>query len=114
VAKYIVFIYDDEARIGSASPDAFQATLEGHQKFAATHGQSLRGGGRLAPGASGLSVRTAADGAQAAGEPGPFLPEAGSYIGGYYIIEADDIIQAGKIASDVPAPFGGVEVREIV
>ncbi|HEX3648449.1 MAG TPA: YciI family protein [Pseudonocardiaceae bacterium] len=34
-------------------------------------------------------------------------------MGGYYLIEADDLDQAIKIAQMVPARFGGVEVRPV-
>lgn len=114
MAKYVIFIYNDEARLGGAGPDTIQATVEGHQKFAAGHGQSLRGGGRLAPSASAVSIRAGDDGAPAVSQPGSFLPGGDPRIGGYYIIEADDITQAADIARDVPAPFGGVEVRELI
>jgi hypothetical protein len=114
MAKYVIFIYNDEAQLGGAGPDTVQETLEGHQKFAAGHGQSLRGGGRLAPSASALSIRTGDDGAPAVSQSGAFIPGAAQRIGGYYIIEADDITQAADIARDVPAPFGGVEVRELI
>jgi hypothetical protein len=35
-------------------------------------------------------------------------------IGGYYLIEAADMDEALRIASDVPTPFGGVELRPVV
>jgi hypothetical protein len=114
MAKYVVFIYDDEAQLGSASADVIQSTVEGHQKFAERHGGSLRGGGRVAPSAAAVSIRPGSDGAPATRQPGPFLGHSGPRITGYYIIEAGDIDEAVEMASDVPAPFGGVEVRSLV
>ena len=43
---------------------------------------------------------------------GPFA-ETKEAIGGYYVIEAADLDEAIAIASQVPAEFGGVEVRPI-
>jgi hypothetical protein len=105
--KYIVFIYDDEAALGSAGAEAIGANGQSHQKFAEKHGQTLRGGGRLAPSTGTVTIR---DG-ESATEPFAKSPDQ---IGGYYIIEADDAAQAAEIAKDVPAPWGGVEVRELV
>jgi len=43
---------------------------------------------------------------------GPFA-ETKEGLGGYYLIEAANLDDAIAIAKDVPAPFGGVEVRPI-
>ncbi|REF98882.1 hypothetical protein DFJ67_4907 [Asanoa ferruginea] len=108
MAKYILFIHDDEAQLAGASQEVIASVLEGHQKFAAQHGPALRGGGRLAPTTAAQAVRgdTVAT--------GPFTAGTTTAIGGYYIVEADSPERAGEIAKDVPAPFGGVEVRELV
>jgi hypothetical protein len=108
MAKYMLFIHDDEAKLGSAGPDVFTAIQEGHQKFATQHGPALRGGGRLAPSASARTVR---DGTVTAE---PFTPGATHAIGGFYIIEAESAEQAAEIAKDVPSTSGGVEVRELI
>ncbi len=41
---------------------------------------------------------------------GPFA-ETKEALGGYYLIEAADLDEALALAKQVPAPFGGVEVR---
>src|SRR5258708_26092222 len=109
MAKYIVFIYVDEAQMGGAGADVIQSIAEGHKKFAEKHGASLRGGGRLAPGAQAVSLRY-----DSGRQPAPFLTDAVHRVGGYYVIEAADMDEAASIASDVPANFGGLEVRELV
>jgi hypothetical protein len=43
---------------------------------------------------------------------GPFA-ETKEALGGYYVIDAADLDQALAIAKQVPAPFGGVEVRPV-
>jgi hypothetical protein len=44
---------------------------------------------------------------------GPF-PETKEALGGYYLIEAADLDAALAIAKQVPAEFGGVEVRPLM
>jgi hypothetical protein len=114
MAKYMIFIYDDEAQLSSAGADTIQSILQGHEKFAARHGAALRGGGRLGPAADAVTVPAGANGSPAQSRAGLFLSDAKHRIGGYYIVEADDIDQAVDMARDVPASYGGVEVRELV
>jgi hypothetical protein len=57
------------------------------------------------------SIRHRADGGVAVSD-GAFA-ETKEVIGGYYLIEAADLDEALHIAAQVPAPFGGVEVRPI-
>ena len=44
---------------------------------------------------------------------GPFA-ETKEALGGYYLIEAPDLDAAIAIAKQVPAAFGGVEVRPVM
>ena len=43
---------------------------------------------------------------------GPFA-ETKEALGGFYLVDAADLDEALAIAKEVPAPFGGVEVRPI-
>ena len=43
---------------------------------------------------------------------GPFA-ETKEALGGFYLVEAADLDEALVIAREVPAPFGGVEVRPV-
>jgi len=43
---------------------------------------------------------------------GPFA-EAKEALGGFYLVEAADLDEALELAKQVPAPFGGVEVRPV-
>jgi hypothetical protein len=113
MAKYMVFIYNDEALLNGADADTIQSILAGHEKFRASHGGSIRGGGRLAPSVGSVTIRAGDGDAPLAAQSGPFLLDTAERVSGYYIIEADSIDQAAQIASDVPA-LGGVEVRQLV
>ena len=44
---------------------------------------------------------------------GPFV-ETKEALAGYYLLEVDDLDAALAVARDVPAPFGGVEVRPLI
>ena len=81
--------------------------MAAHTEFAQKHGDVLRGGEALQPTGTATSIR---DGVVT---DGPFA-ESKEALGGYYVIEADDLDQALAVAKDVPAPFGGVEVRPIM
>jgi hypothetical protein len=106
VAQYLVLIYEDEAGWQAGGPAA-EAGMAAHTEFAQKHGDVLRGGEALQPTSTATTIR---DGVVT---DGPFV-EAKEALGGYYVIEADDLDQALAIAKDVPAPFGGVEVRPIM
>jgi hypothetical protein len=106
VAQYLVLIYEDEAGWQAGGPAA-EAGMAAHTEFAQKHGDVLRGGEALQPTSTATTIR---DGVVT---DGPFV-EAKEALGGYYVIEADDLDQALAIAKDVPAPFGGVEVRPVM
>jgi hypothetical protein len=111
MAQYLVLIYEDERGWESADEDTFERLLAEHQAFGQRHGQALRGGNALQPTGTATSVRKDASGGFAVTD-GPFA-ETKEALGGYYLIEADDLDEALRIAREVPAPFGGVEVRPI-
>jgi hypothetical protein len=72
---------------------------------------ALRGGAALESAETATSLRADVDGGFAITD-GPFA-ESKEVLGGYSVIEAADLDEALAIAKEVPAPFGGVEVRPI-
>jgi hypothetical protein len=72
---------------------------------------ALRGGAALEPSTTATSVRP--DGAGGSVITDAPFAEAKEALGGYYVIQAADLDEALAIAKEVPAPFGGVEVRPI-
>jgi hypothetical protein len=116
MAGYLVLLYVDEANLATNMPDDL---LAAHGKFAAVHGEAIRGGGWLAPTSTATSLRTVGDtpgyapGAGAEAVDGPFV-ETKEALAGYYLLEVDDLDAALAVARDVPAPFGGVEVRPLI
>ncbi len=111
MAGYLILIYEDEASWADADQATFREVYEEHGAFGEANRAALGGGNALAPSGSATSIRR--DGA---GEPtvtdGPFV-ETKEALGGYYLIEAADLDEAIAVAKQVPARFGGVEVRPI-
>lgn len=106
--NYLLAIYGDE----SASPQSGGAEVSAaYREFMERRSGALRGGAALEPGSTARSVRSDETGGFAITD-GPFA-EAKEVLGGYYVIEAADLEAALAIAQEVPAPFGGVEVRPI-
>jgi hypothetical protein len=110
MSEYLVLIYEDEAGYAQGGEQVAKEVMVAHNDFAAKHGAALRGGNALQGAATATSIR-------GTGDPvvtdGPFA-ETKEVLGGYYLIEAEDLDAALAIAKDVPARFGGVEVRPIM
>ena len=111
MAQYLVLIYGDEKAIDGAGQPLWDQLMKEHGAFGETHGPKLAGGNALQPVSTATSVRRDDDG-KATVTDGPFA-ETKEALGGYYLIEAKDLDEAIAIAKDVPAPFGGVEVRPV-
>ena len=112
MAEYMMFIWDDEQLWERADPGIVAATMAAHQQFIARHAGVLRGGNRLHPSVVSSSLRHTPDGGVSISD-GAFA-ETKEVIGGYYLIEVPDLDEALRIAAEVPAPFGGIEVRPVL
>lgn len=112
--KYLLLIYEQEARYETMSAEDQGAIIERYMKL----GQDLQesgamlGGDALQPVATASTVRVR-DGRTMVTD-GPFA-ETKEQLGGYYLIEAEDLDQAMGIAARIPgAESGCVEVRPIM
>jgi hypothetical protein len=107
VAEYLVLIYEDETAYANPDPALWEQMGKAHGLFAEQVGDKIKGGNALQPTATATSIRgdVVTD--------GPFT-ETKEVLGGYYLIEADDLDDALAIAKLCPAPNGGVEVRPIM
>lgn len=112
MAEYLVLIYEDETAYADADQQVFDDVMEAHQKFGTNNGAALRGGNALQPTSTATTIRPDASGTLTVTD-GPFV-ETKEALGGYYLIEAPDLDAAIEIAKQVPARFGGVEVRPIM
>jgi hypothetical protein len=108
MANYLLLIYRDESAAEQAGGTDVSTP---YRRFMERRGAALRGGAALQPAESATSVRSDGSGGFAITD-GPFA-ESKEALGGYYVIDAADLDEALAIAKEVPAPFGGVEVRPI-
>ena len=111
MAQYLMLIYEDEARWAQASPEAAEQVMKQHEQFVAAHRPILRGGHALQPTGTATSLRRQGSGGLAVTD-GAFV-ETKEAVGGYYVVEAADLDEAMAVAKDIPAPFGGVEIRPV-
>ena len=112
MAEYLVLIYEDEAGYATGDQSVIDDVMDAHNKFGTNNAASLRGGNALQPTATATTIRTDSSG-QVTVTDGPFV-ESKEVLGGYYLIEADDLDAAIAIAKQTPARFGGVELRPIM
>jgi hypothetical protein len=112
MSQYLVLIYEDESAWANATEPQVSTIMAEHAAFSERNGSGLAGGNALQPTSTATSIRR--DGA------GGFLvtdapfAETKEALGGYYLIEAADLDAAIAVAKQVPAAFGGVEVRPIL
>ena len=112
MAQYLFLIYESEASYAAASPEVYGEIMVEHQNFAKeleARGAKLLGGEALQSTQTATSIRDAGGTVT----DGPFA-ETKEALGGYYLVECDDLDQAMAIGKMVPARFGGVEVRPIM
>jgi hypothetical protein len=110
MSEYLILIYGDEQAYASADEAAQMQLMEAHNRFAeqvVEMGAKMLGGNALQTTGTATSVRSDVV------TDGPFA-ETKEALGGYYLIDANDLDQALAVAKLCPAPFGGVEVRPIM
>lgn len=111
MSKYLILIYDNTDRRAAADADSIADTHARHGEFAQANGHALRGGAQLADSETATSLRQGSSGVTVT--DGVFV-ESKEILGGFYLIEAADLDEALAIAKQVPAPYGGVEVRPVL
>jgi hypothetical protein len=111
MAEYLVLIYEDESAYERPAPGAVDKMMEGHRLFGERHADAIRGGNALQPSGTATSLRGDGGGGFAITD-GAFA-ETKEALGGYYLVEAADLDEAIGLAKEIPAPFGGVEVRPV-
>lgn len=112
--QYLLLIYDREKQEQSMDPAEHAAFMEDYRVFTDSIVQSgeFKAGDALQPVATATSVRVR-DG-QTLLTDGPFA-ETREQLGGYYLVEADNLDRAIEIAAQIPsARTGTIEVRPIV
>jgi hypothetical protein len=109
--QYAILIYEDEQGWIRGGPEA-EAGTQAHREFGERRAASLRGGEALQPTSTATTIKRDASGELVVTD-GPFA-ETKEALGGFYLVEAADLDEAIALGKEVPAPFGGVEVRPVV
>jgi hypothetical protein len=110
--QYMLLIYaHDNGEWDKLSEDEQNATLG--EYFAISSAPGVTGGDQLQPASTATTVRVQ-DGRTLTTD-GPFA-ETKEELGGYYLMEADDLDSALEIAARIPAARlgGAIEVRPVV
>ena len=111
--QYLLLIYSDEAidEFGKL-PESEQRAILG-EYYAISEDPAVSGGNQLQPPDTATTIRVE-DGRTLITD-GPFATTKEA-LGGYYLVEADDIDAALEIAARIPAARlgGAVEVRPVV
>jgi hypothetical protein len=111
--KYLLLIYSNEAEGAKMTPEEQQANMDKYFAFTKELNESGNnlGGEALQPTSSATSVRVK-DGKTIASD-GPFA-ETKEQLGGFYMINADNLDDAIQWAAKIPgAHHGTIEVRPI-
>ncbi len=107
--QYLLLIYEDESRFAKGfDPSEFAE----YDAFGKKNGPAIKSGQPLQPTTAAKTVRVR-DG-KSLHTDGPFA-ETKEQLGGYYLVEAESIDAAAKIAAGIPgARYGSIEVRPVM
>jgi len=111
MSQYMILIYEDEAAWAQAGRKELDQAIKDHTAFGRRHAAVVCDAAALEPTASATSIRRNPAN-RIIITTGPFAV-SGQALGGYYLIEVDGRAEAMEVAKQVPAPFGGVEVRPV-
>jgi hypothetical protein len=115
MAKYMLLIYGDAQQWDAMTPEQAKAHDAAHASFRAAAGSKIAGGEELELAPMATTVRSDSAG-NVITTDGPFL-ETKEALGGYYTLEAQDLDEVIKLASQLPevhAGHSGVEIRPVV
>jgi hypothetical protein len=112
--RYLLLLYGDESQWADASPEDIQREMEAYEAFGAEVKEAgvLRGGEGLQPTNAATTLRVR-DGETSLTD-GPFA-ETREQLGGYYLLECQDLDEAVKWASKLPQDSSGsIEIRPVM
>ena len=110
--QYLLLIYENERRFGTLDQAQLGAELGEYRAFGAAFGKAILGGNALQPTSTATCVTVRAG--KRLTTDGPFA-ETKEQLGGYYLVEADNLDDALTMADKIPAArYGMIEVRPIM
>jgi hypothetical protein len=110
--QYLLLIYDDEKRWSNMTEAEMQAGMGAYDAFGKEFAGKIKAGNALQPTQTATTVRTR-EGKRLTTD-GPYA-ETKEALGGYYLVDANDLDEAIVIASKIPGALtGAIEVRPIM
>lgn len=106
--QFVLLVHEDEAAWAAAAPEVRERIVNQHYDFFAEQKDVLVEGSEFEPAARSLMVRGGEVSAMPIPAPGTETPC------GYFLVEADDLDHAVRIAGRIPMEFGHVQVRPVV
>ena len=113
MTRYLFLIYGNESREAAATPEQWQAMMDAHRAWGEkvmASGATMVAGEALQPTSTATTVRAGDSGSRLVTD-GPFA-ETKEALGGFYLIDAEDLDAALALAEALPAET--VEVRPIL
>jgi hypothetical protein len=113
--QYALLIYEDESVYGvdKLGGEAMNRVVASHMALSQSLGAKRLGGAGLRNTVAATTVRTTADGSKSLHD-GPFA-ETREQLGGFYLIDADDLDEAIDIAKRIPLyREGAIEIRPLL
>ena len=112
--KYLLTLWGDEARWANRTPEEMQASMKAWDDYTVEvqDAGAFLGGEGLQPTATATTVAIQADGNQIVTD-GPFA-ETKETLGGFYLLECENLDEAIAWARKIPMPGGKVEVRPVM
>ena len=112
----MVLLYGDESESTDPEPgtpefDEFMAEWDAYTQLLIDGGHMINGAG-LCPTSTATTLSKSADGTESITD-GPYA-ETKEQLGGYYLIQADDLDTALELARKVPIPVGSFEIRPVM
>lgn len=112
--RYLCLIYEDQTEANALTPSAYEALVAETRAYV----EEIRQSGHFIASAALQDLHTATSIRFGHGAPtitdGPFI-DSRTQLGGFILIEARDLNEAIRLASQMPAArMGGVEVRPVL
>jgi hypothetical protein len=113
--KYAALIYSEEMDPNTPpDPEATAQVMAEYMEFGQANGQHLAGGEALYPSSTATTVTVREKGGTPTFTDGPFA-ETKEVLGGFYLINADDLDGALAVAQQIPGAWHGkIEVRPVM
>jgi hypothetical protein len=110
--KYMLTIFGDESGMEDASPEDMKASMDAWNNVTEELKSSgaFEAGEGLQPSTTATTVRVPDGGGDPAVTDGPFA-ETKEQLGGFYLIDVENLDEALDWAKKLPIRGGGVEVR---